>query len=395
LKNLAAIIAYLLVGYGGCARSYAQGPEPSCSPSPDDPKVTSAARALVHQLRAAKAEDRERVATALQAMGSNSAKALTDYLALDHKPFNEDDILAATKAVTVLAKIGTDVGDDCRVTNALLLIAELNRMEWPLVGLRLAAIEALGEINKYRGGILTAEEENAEEKFDLSKAIAASDELAKIAEQVFASARARGTPTPAPASPDHSFYTNLKYLQDSQTKLVKLAAQVNAAAPFSNKKKPVVPKLADANSLATSLRKIMVGYSDATKTIDVQKLKLENTYDKTAWQFQTEAAYDLESEVMELKTHLDALNKAVSTVTKNRDALKSVISRLATISDQASGSNFDQIRIGVAGALNATFSKPPKEKPVEKGTKKDSDKKDSKEESEKKDANKKESTNNG
>ena len=179
--------------------------------------------------------------------------------------------------------MGTDIANDSCVRTALLNSANREGLQWPVLGLRIAAIDALGEINKYRGGILAADEESTDDKFDLSKAIRASDELAKIAEQVFASARLRSEP-PTATPPDTGFYKNLKELQDSQSNLVKLAAQVNATAPSSKKKKKsAFPKLTDGKTLGASLRKIEIGYSDATKTIDVQKLKLENASDKSRW----------------------------------------------------------------------------------------------------------------
>jgi hypothetical protein len=371
VKGYVVIGVLFLVTFDGCVSSYAEGTETSCSPAPDDGNA-KAAGALFYQLRSAKPEDREKAAAALQAMGTNATKVLADKI--NHKPFGDDDALVLTKAVTILGKMGTDIANDSCVRTALLNSANGVGLQWPVLGLRIAAIDALGEINKYRGGILAAYEESADDKFDLSKAIGGSDELAKIAEQVFASAQPRSEP-PTATPPDTGFYKNLKELQDTQSNLVKLAAQVNAAAPSSKKKKKsAFPKLTDGKTLAASLRKIEIGYSDATKAIDVQKLKLENASDKSRWQFQTEASYDLLSEVTELKNQLDALAKGAASFRKNREALKSLVSELATTSQK---SNSWQIKTSVASALNEIFAKPPDEKPAEETTKKESTKNNS------------------
>lgn len=369
------MIACSLVGFASSVRSYAQGSDSSCSPSPDDPSV-SAAWALIQQLRATKPEDREKAATALQAMGTNATKALAYHLG--HEPSSEEDMKELTKAVVILNKMGSDIAEDSCVQNALLVIAKRQEI---MLGLRLAAIDALGEINKYKGGVLV-EEDNSEKKFEPSKV--PTDTLRKIAAQVFAVARASTTPTPTP--PDKDFYTSLEVLQDLQAKLVKVADQVNANAPPSKKKRPAFPKLADAKTLAASLKKIEVDYSDATKTVDVQKLKLEAAGDKTGWQFKTEAAYDLLSDVKDLTSQLDALGRRF---TQNRAAVKSLVSNLARISVDA---NSAELRADVASALSRIFSKPPEKKPPEEATKQTAATKDSNRGGDKKEASKKEST---
>jgi hypothetical protein len=232
-------------------------------------------------------------------MGSNAAKALANHvngnlliLKTGTKPENRDAIIQdTTKAVTVLTKIGNDIADDCEVRVALLDAAGPDGTKWAL---RLAAIDALGEINKYRGGVLLEESSSPSGSVDLPKVTAAADKLVEIAEQVFDKSTGRSVPTPTPTPPlENPFYAQLKILGESQSKLTKAFAQVKAVASLSKSKESAFSKPTDPESLAASLKKIEVSYLDATKIIDSQKLKLENASDKPASQFQTESAYDL------------------------------------------------------------------------------------------------------
>jgi len=374
--------------------------------------VRAAADALVQQLSSEKPEVRENAATALEAMGNKAAKALasqicrnlpnsssctptpTPTLASTATPTITPsptpkakrkssiiDMQGTIKAVVVLGKIGNDVADDDEVRQALRSAAsQEEQTDWPQ--LQLAAIDALREINKYRGGILAIEDNNPKKTFDPAAAIGCADLLAQTAEKVFEKSTVRSVPTPTPTPPDEEFYSELKILCDSQAKLLKAAAQVSAGAAPSKPEKPVFSKLTDAKTLAESLRRIEVGYSDATKTIDTTKLKLENTYDKTAWQFQTEAAYDLLTETSELR---DQLHKALDPLKKNREDLATLVLDLATISANADSfprAAHEAIDAAVASALNGIFSKPPEKKPAtqtdkkEDGTKKDAAKKE-------------------
>jgi hypothetical protein len=349
--------------------------------------VRRAADALVRQLSANDPSVRDKAATALQAMGSNAAKALAHHvssnlLILGTKPENRDAIIQdTTKTVTVLTKIGNDIADDCEVRVALLAAAGPDGTKWAL---RLAAIDALGEINKYRGGVLLEESsspsgENPSGSVDLPKVTAAADKLVEIAEQVFDKSTGRSVPTPTPTPPwENPFYAQLKILGKSQSKLTKASAQVKAVASLSKSKEPAFSKLADPETLAASLKKIEVSYLEATKTIDPSKLKLENASDKPLSQFQTESGYDLLIETTQLKEQLDSLNKAMP---KQAD-LTAVLTRLADICDESS----EPDKSVVANAINAVFSKPPEKTPaageakkdgVKKGAgKKDADKKD-------------------
>jgi hypothetical protein len=350
--------------------------------------VQATAEILVEQLSAKgpKAIDvRENAAIALQVMGKNAAKALAKYIRSSLSEHNG----GAIKAITVLGKIGNDIADDDDVRDALRSAASLEeKTDWP--ELQLAAIDALREINKYRGAILTLEDDNRPDTFDPGVAIGSADLLAQTAEKVFEKSTVRSLPTPTPTPPDEEFYAELKTLRDlqakllkaavSQAKLVEAAAQVSAASSPSKPEEPVFSRLTDARTLAESLKRIEVGYSDATKTIDTTKLKLENTYDKTAWQFQTEAAYTLLTETSELR---DQLHKAFDHFKKNQDDLATLVSRLATIS---ATSNSYLINAAVASTLNGIFSKPPEKKSAAEAAKKDAEKK----ETDKKDAEKKE-----
>jgi hypothetical protein len=321
---------------------------------------------------------RDRAATALQAMGSNAAKALADHVSGNllilkegTKPENRDAIIQdTTKAVTVLTKIGNDIADDCEVRVALLNAAGPDGTKWAL---RLAAIDALGEINKYRGGVLLEESsslsgKNPSGSVDLPKVTAAADKLVEIAEQVFDKSTGRSIPTPTPTPPwESQFYAQLKILGESQSKLTKASAQVKAVASRSKSKEPAFSKLTDPETLAASLKKIEVSYLDATKTIELQKLKLENANDKPASQFQTESAYDLLIETTQLKEQLDSLNEAMPTFKKKQADLTALLTKLATISDESS----EPDKSTVANAINAVFSKPPTPTPAAEEAKKD------------------------
>lgn len=368
MKNLSigAVLGRLFVaGYLFCAICHAQE-SPPCPTSTEDPGVRGAADLLMGQLKTNDAVERERAATALQAMGKNAAQALADYV---QKP---GDIASATKAITILAKIGNDLADDCNVRKTLLSAARLPGSGWPVVQLRLAAIDALGEINKYRGVQFTGDENDPLAKFDPQQALAASETLAEIADGLFKEQLARGkdgTATPTPTPRDAKFYDNISVLHDLQAKLVELAAQVSAANSSSKDKgaEAIFTKLTDAKTLTASLKKIEIGYLDATKTIDPTKLKLENASDKGASQFQAESAYDLLTETTQLRDELDALTD----FTDSRTELTRLLSSLATI-----GANNPELRPAVASAINAIFSKPPEKKPAAEEAKKDTGKKD-------------------
>jgi hypothetical protein len=401
MKNLsiAAILGSLFVaGYLFCAICHAQESTPCPTPT-EDPGVRGAANLLMGQLKTNDAVERERAATALQAMGKNAAQALADCVK------RRGDIASATKAITILAKIGNDLADDCNVREALLSAARLPGTDWPVLQLRLAAIDALGEINKYRGVQFTGDENDPLAKCDPQQILAASTTLADIADGLFkellvlgkryddietaAAAAAptvivcgstpnptptpKPTPTPTPTPPiptprDTEFYKDISILQGAQTKLLELADQaaVAASSPKESAAEPAFTKLADAKSLAASLKKIEVAYLDATKTVFAKKAT-DQADDKSHWQLKTEAAYDLLTESTQLRDELDALTD----FTDSRPEVTRLLSSLATI-----GANNPELRPAVASAINATFSKPPGKKPAAEEAKKDTGKKD-------------------
>jgi len=381
LKNLpiAAILACFLVGaYPFCAKCNAQKIGKSDSAPQEDPCARAAAGLLAKQLAASDREVRDNAAKALEAMGSAAAKALASYIGdnlsnLDHG--------GVSKAVTVLGKIGNDIADDDDVREALLSAARLPQTEWSVLELRLAALDALGEVNKYRSVLLTTDDDDSMDAFDPAKAIAASKELAKIADDVFEKlSTKRGD---VPVRQDSDFYHNIAVVHHSQAELLQLATLVSAARSSSKKKKkktaePAFSKLADAKSLAASLRKIEIGYLDATKTLFATTPKpADQPDDKSHWQLETEAAFDFLTEATQLKDELDAL----SDFTGDRADLAKLLSEFATIP-----ANCELIKAAVASAINKIFSKPPEKKPAAEGAKQDATK-----EGEKKDADKKDS----
>ena len=355
----------LLGGYWCCARCDAQISEPRPA-AREDPRVKAGAEILVEQLSAQRIEVRENAATALQAMGIKAAKALATYIRGNLSDSHNGGVI---RAVTVLGKIGNDIAEDDDVRKALLSAARLKeKTSWP--ELQLAAIDSLSEINKYRGGILTVEDDNPLHTFDPAAAIVASDKLAQIAEQVFEKSKIRSVPTPTPTPPsDNEFYAELKTLRDSQTKLVKAAAQVSAASSPSKPEESTFSRLTDVKTLAASLMKIQVGYLDATKTIFADK-PADQPDDKSRWQLKTEAAYDLLTETQELR---DQLHKAIGTFKKNQDDLAALVSDLATLSET---SNSYLIKAAVASTLNGIFFKPPEKKSAAEVAKKDAEKKE-------------------
>ena len=334
----------------------------TCDAQPgQNPRVSEASDVLVSQLSADKVEVRESAATALQSMGKTAAKALVTYIRSNLSEHNG----GAIKAITVLGKIGNDIADDNEVREALLSAAALEEKTSP-PELQLAAIDALKEINKYRGGVLSIEvafvdcdceknngvkDDNVPDTFGPDAAICASDNLARIAEDVFEKSRVGGPPTPTPPW-DNAFYCHLKILRKSQAKLVKAAVQVSAVGSRSKPKEFTFSKLTDKKELACSLRRIVVGYLDATKTIFSAK-PADQSDDKSRWQLKVEAAYDLLTETRELR---DQLHKAIGTFKKDQDNLAALVARLAGIS---AISKSDLIKAATANTLNAIFSKLP------------------------------------
>jgi hypothetical protein len=352
LKNpsITAILScFFVVEYGYCVAGDAQSAPNIDSASRKDLGANSAAQVLVEQLNSTKAEVRENAATALQAMGKKAANALATYIRNNLSEHNVGGI----KAITVLGKIGNEIADDDDVRNALLSAASLP-LQTDSPELQLAAIDALKEINKYRGGILIIEDDNAPDTFDPDAAILASDSLAQIAEDVFEKSKVGGAPTPKPPW-DNVFYSKLKILRESQAKLVKAAAQVSAVASRSKPKEFTFSKLTDEKTLASSLRKIVVGYLDATKTTFSSK-PVDQADDKSRWQLKAEAAYDLLTETRELRYQLYQLHKAIGTFKKDQDNLAALVAQLAGI---AAISKSELIKTATAIMLNAIFSKLP------------------------------------
>lgn len=428
---IAAILVCLLVGGYCCPKCNAQGVDKADQTPQEDPGARKAADALAQQLGAANAEVRENAATALEAMGKKAGKALTNYISDNLSKLNGETqrenvvrMQGITKAATVLGKIGKGIAEDTQVREALWAAAEPKvkpgekSEQWANLQMRLAAIEALGKINEYRGGILGKESSypsSADEyadssgSIDLHEVIKASEKVTEIAGDVFKelanggrpaatppptptpTTTPRPTPLPPPVKTDGDFYDCFLVLHNSQAKLVKLATQVKAAASGSNKKttETAVSKLTDAKTLAASLRKIEVGYLDATKTGFAESPGLQAD-DKSHWQLKTEAAYDLLSETKQLNEELHSLDKAVS----DRLELSALISDLGTISQKAheksesehklaaaklapvETSNPDLITAEAAKALNRIFSKRPPEKPPADATKKETAKDD-------------------
>src|SRR5262249_44815829 len=142
-----AVLACFLLSYAGCATGYAQSATP-CPSASEDP-----AAALTSELKSSSKEVRESSAKALQAMGKKAAKAL------EYGITCSNSLDAVTKAITVLGKIGKDIADDTAVQDALIARAKANpdRNNWDNVQLQIAAIDALGEINKYRSAIFGKE----------------------------------------------------------------------------------------------------------------------------------------------------------------------------------------------------------------------------------------------
>lgn len=397
MKNLsiAATLACLLVGYGGYAICDAEVAGPGSVP-PEDPNVEAVAVVLVNELSAARLEVRDKAATALQAMGTNAAAALANYVKTKSPDLDSGGTI---KAVTVLARIGNDIADDKDARDALLKAAGAPQSGTtesgsspPPLQLRLAAIDALGQINKYRGGIL---DKKVSTVFS-SEIVKASDGLLGTAEKEFHDLSSNTgpaptpTPTPGPKTPCTEFYCNLKILHESQSRLVKLASDVNVDTSSSEKKESPFPKLADEKTLGVSMTKIEVAYLDATKEIDKKKLWLKKASDKTSSQFQTESAYGLLTETRQLNTDLHALDKAVVRFKKNQDELKALMSALAGMPEMIPSQSSvtlekirkgeithpDLIRASVGNALNAIFSKPPKKKTAAAAGKKEETKKD-------------------
>jgi hypothetical protein len=142
------------------------------------------------------------------------------------------DTQSTIKAVVVLGKIGKDVADDDDVRKALLAAANLpENTNWP--ELQLGAIDALGEINKYRGALLSTDDDDSIDTFAPAKV--ASEELAKIANDVFKQLSAKRGDAPVPQ--DAHFYQNIVFIQQSQAELLHLAAQISAAASSSKKRR--------------------------------------------------------------------------------------------------------------------------------------------------------------
>jgi len=410
LKNLSlpAVLGFVLGGYFCCARCGAQIANPSAS-LPPTPTPTPLAEVLVLQLKSAKIEVRENAATALQTMGAKTAEALASYIcrnlrhssscaptptiALSLRPNTRGensvtDMQGTIKAVVVLGKIGKDVADDDNVRKALLVAANLpESTNWPQ--LQLAAIDALGEINKYRGVLLSTDDDDPMDTFDPKQAIDASPTLAGIARTVFEKLSTnRGD---VPVQQDTDFYDCIIVIHHSQSELLHLAAQVSAAASSSKEKKktaaePAFSKLADAESLAASLRKIEIGYLDATKTLFATNpvKAADQPDDKSHWQLQTEAAYDLLTETTQLTDELDSLGD----FRDDRTDLANLLSDLAAISNSSNCKliNCELIQATVAIAINQILSKPPEKKPAT-----EEEKKEAKKEGEKKDAGKKDS----
>jgi hypothetical protein len=401
MKNLsiAAILGCFLAGGYCCIKCDAQIANPGSAP-PQGVTVSDPAEVLVRQL-SARTEVRENAAKALEAMGTSAAKALVDYINNNLTNVTEiQGIQGITKATTVLGKIGRDVADDEEVRKALVSAAKMNAQadDWPRLQLQLAAIDALGEINKYRGSILpkkTASSSQADgsakpsESAELAKAKTAADNLAETAKSIFNDAIVRPVPTPTP-TPDKGFRDNLLALHGRQRTLIKLVSDVNpeASPPKKKASEASFSKLKDAKSLATCLRKIQVAYLDATKTNFSEK-PADQADDKSRWQLKAEAAYDLLTETKQLSDQLQKLDEGFRDLTKNRGALSGVVSELGGISKEASSY---LVKAAVGNALNAIFSEPPKKKPAAEGAKKDQTKKDSgKKEDEKKATDKKDS----
>lgn len=279
-------------------------------------------------------------------MGKKAANALATYIRNNLSEHNPGGI----KAITVLGKIGNEIADDDDVRRTLLSAASLP-LQTDSPELQRAAIDALKEINKYGGGVLTSEDDNAPDTFDPNAAIRASDKLTQIAEDVFEKSRVGGAPTPKPPW-DNDFYRELKILRESEGKLVKTATQVSAVASRSKPKEFTFSKLSDEKTLASSLKKIVVGYLDATKTTFSAKPS-DQADDKSRWQLKAEAAYDLLTETRDLR---DQLHKAIVTFKKDQDNLTALVAQLAAIS---SDSKSELIKAAIASTLNAIFSKLP------------------------------------
>jgi len=385
-----AILSCLFVGgHLLCATYYAEADVPGrgaqsngteaetttpCPPyvtkdSPDE-AVDATARLLVERLKLDDAVERDRAAAALQAMGTNAANALARHI--ERYVQTGADIAGTTTAITILAKIGTDVVDNDEVTKALLCAAETNGSDWSVLQLRLAAIDAIGQVNKYRGAQFTGDDDDSIENLNPRLALVTCEALETIADDLLMEqlSRKSSSEAPVPNPRDGTFYKYISFLHDLQGKLLELAAQASAASSSSKGAEPKFTKLTDAKTLAACLKKVVTAYSDATTAKNLKDGKPDNASDKMPWQFQTESAYDLVTETSQLSNDLNVLTDFADA----RTDLTELVSTLATIGNKSP--NLDPT---IASALNAIFSTPPEKKPAEgakKEAKTDEEKKD-------------------
>jgi hypothetical protein len=383
--SVAAILGCLLVAaYGGWTKCDAEAVDdkpvrnaPEVAKPGSTPHEDPAARALAQQLEAAGAEVRENAATALEAMGPKAGEALAGYI--EHNT----SASGIRRAATILGNIGKGLAENDTVRQALLSAAGPGKSagdQWPRLQMRLAAIEALGKINEYRGGILGKESDNSK----LVQAKVASCELEKIAENLFDKLANGHRNEPVATPPDADFYAEFKKLRDLEAEVIEISDDVEAAAPLSKTTtEPAPSRLTDLKTLESSVKTIYSGYLEATKMggLDHSGWAPTTIENKSDWQMRSEAAYGMLTEAKQLKQQLESLYKATSTLKKDRDALTALIVDLAARGEPRSGykvepSDSDLITAEFAKALNRIFSKPPAEKPAADAAKKGAAKKD-------------------
>ena len=402
MKSLSVAVifgCFLAAGYGDWAKCNAQQLDKADPAPQEDPGARNAAVALAYQLGAPTTEVRENAARALEAMGPQARKALAKYISDELSGETLENAVTRmqgiTKAATILGKIGKGISEDTEVRLTLLSatksnvrVGESEQPMWHKLQMRLAAIEALGKINEHRGDIFAKDLDTSElaQAKDACDASDASADLERIAEELLNRFGKEKKPAAEDPKRDEDFYHQLKILREAQPKIIKIAAQIKAAAPLSKTTtEPIPSKLTDADELEKSVHKIYSSYLKATKKAesansnadDPKKGKEKTAPDEADG---VPAAYDMLTEARQLSQQLPSLCKEMGTLENDRVALSQLISDLGTIREglqlESTKRDSDDIKAEVAKAVNRIFSKPPAEKPTPETTKKETTKKD-------------------
>jgi hypothetical protein len=390
---VAAIFGCVLSIGHWSAECNAQRAHNANSNPPENQGARSAADVLVQQLGAPATEVHENAAIALEAMGPQASKALVKYISdeLNHETQLESAATAIgiTNAETILGRIGNRISEDTDVRVALLSAAKSNvrlgESNWSNVQIRLAAIEALGKINEHRGDIFPRSvEANELQAKDACDASVASQNLEKIADELFGKFATERKPPSADEKRDNDFYLQFKILHQAQAKIIKIAVQVKSAAALSNTTtEPIPPKLTDADELEKSVHKIYASYLNATKQGETAKPNADKKgNDKTVSDSGSDVppAYDMLTEARELTEALASLCNQMGTLENDRVELDKLISDLGeipqTVKLESAKRDSDDIKVEIAKAVNRIFSKPSPEKPIADTTKTEATKKE-------------------